>query len=181
MDGKGGYNDSLFIERLWSTVKYEELYLKAYRDGREARHSLGQYSHFYNNERPHKALGCKTPAEVFVSTPMKDTSSGMVESLIPYHSGTAGLHLYTAPTLSSQWGPPQSISTTFDVSSTSHAFRRLLQYLENELSRTQVNRKATLLESVQRQMMSVKTWVKDGSPIAFYRWDDEQQSRDRAL
>jgi len=107
MDGRGSYNDNLFIERLWRTVKYEEVYLKAYQDGREARRSLGDYFHFYNNERPHQAMGYKTPAEAFVSPPMEDADAGMVESLIPYLSGTAGLHLNTAPTLSSQWGPPK--------------------------------------------------------------------------
>ena len=111
MDGKGSYNDNLFIERLWRTVKYEEVYLKAYQDAREARRSLGQYFHFYNNERPHQALGYKTPAEVFVSMPMEDTNAGMVESLTPYPSGTAGLHPNTAPTLSSPWGPPHSTNT----------------------------------------------------------------------
>ena len=107
MDGKGSYNDNLFIERLWRTVKYEEVYLKAYQDGREARSSLGQYFHFYNNERPHQALGYKTPAEVFILTPLEATNTDMVESLTPYPLGTAGPHLNTAPTLSSQWGPPQ--------------------------------------------------------------------------
>ena len=107
MDGKGSYNDNLFIERLWRTVKYEEVYLKAYQDGREARSSLGQYFDFYNNERPHQALGYKTPAEVFISTPLEATNVGMVESLIPCPLGTAVPNLNTAPTLSSQWGPPQ--------------------------------------------------------------------------
>ena len=106
MDGKGSYNDNLFIERLWRTVKYEEVYLKAYQDAREVRRSLGQYFHFYNNERPHKALGYKTPAEAFVSTPTEDANAGIVESLTPYHLGTAVPHLNTAPTLSCEWGPP---------------------------------------------------------------------------
>ena len=57
MDGKGSYNDNLFIERLWRTVKYEEVYLKAYQDGREARIELGKYFRFYNTERPHQAWG----------------------------------------------------------------------------------------------------------------------------
>ena len=48
MDGKGSYNDNLFIERLWQTVKYEEVYLKAYEDDRDARISLGAYFCFYN-------------------------------------------------------------------------------------------------------------------------------------
>jgi len=50
-----------FIKRLWCTVKYEEVYLKAYRDGREARATLTDYFHFYNNQRPHQALGYRTP------------------------------------------------------------------------------------------------------------------------
>ena len=57
MDGKGSYNDNLFIERLWRSVKYEEVYLKAYQDGRDARIGLGNYFRFYNTERPHQALG----------------------------------------------------------------------------------------------------------------------------
>ena len=65
MDGKGSYNDNLFIERLWRTVKYEEVYLKAYQDGKEARVSLGEYFRFYNTERPHQTLGYRTPVEVF--------------------------------------------------------------------------------------------------------------------
>jgi len=89
MDGKGSYNDNLFIERLWRSVKYEEVYLKAYQDGREARIGLGNYFRFYNTERPHQALGYRTPAEVFISsvaegftsTPVEATSRGMVESL----------------------------------------------------------------------------------------------------
>jgi len=65
MDGKGRYSDSIFIERLWRTVKYEEVYLKAYSSGREAKAGLDAYFSFYNNQRPHQALGYWTPAEVF--------------------------------------------------------------------------------------------------------------------
>jgi putative transposase len=65
MDGKGSYNDNLFIERLWRSVKYEEVYLKAYQDGKEARAGIGNYFLFYNTQRPHQALGYRTPAEVF--------------------------------------------------------------------------------------------------------------------
>jgi putative transposase len=81
MDGKGSYNDNLFIERLWRSVKYEEVYLKAYQDGREARIGLGNYFRFYNTERPHQALGYRTPAEVLNSTMVESTNEGMVESL----------------------------------------------------------------------------------------------------
>ena len=65
MDGKGRYTDNIFVERLWRTVKYEEVYLKAYSNGREAKAGLDAYFHFYNTQRPHQALGYRTPAEVF--------------------------------------------------------------------------------------------------------------------
>ena len=53
------------MERLWRAVKYEEVHLKAYADGHEARRGLGDYFRFYNHLRPHQALGYRTPAEVF--------------------------------------------------------------------------------------------------------------------
>ena len=65
MDGKGRYADNIFVERLWRTVKYEEVYLKTYASAREARRELGAYFRFYNDQRPHQALGYRTPAEVF--------------------------------------------------------------------------------------------------------------------
>ncbi len=83
MDGKGSYSDNLFIERLWRTVKYEEVYLKAYQDGREARISLDEYIRFYNTERPHQALVYRTPAEVFNSMRLEISNGDVVESLTP--------------------------------------------------------------------------------------------------
>ena len=65
MDGKGRYADNIFVERLWRTVKYEEVYLKAYASAGEARRELGAYFRFYNDQRPHQALGYRTPGEVF--------------------------------------------------------------------------------------------------------------------
>ena len=65
MDGKGRYADNIFVERLWRTVKYEEAYLKAYMGAGEARRGLEAYLRFYNDLRPHQALGYRTPAEVF--------------------------------------------------------------------------------------------------------------------
>jgi len=100
MDGKGSYNDNLFIERLWRSVKYEEVYLKAYQDGREARAGLGNYFRFYNTERPHQSLGYRTPAEVFTSTPVEAINEGMVESLSPDPLRIAGPTLNIAPILS---------------------------------------------------------------------------------
>ena len=83
MDGKGSYNDNLFIERLWRSVKYEEVYLKAYQDSRESRLGIGNYFRFYNNERPHQAFDYRTPAEVYFAIKVEPTNRGMVESLIP--------------------------------------------------------------------------------------------------
>jgi putative transposase len=100
MDGKGSYNDNLFIERLWRTVKYEEVYLKTYQDARDARIGLGSYFRFYNTERPHQALGYRTPAEVFTSIPVEVTSGGMVKSLTPDPLRIAGPDLNIAPFLS---------------------------------------------------------------------------------
>ena len=80
MDGKGSYNDNLFIERLWRTVKYEEVYLRAYQDGRDARIGLEQHFRFYNAERPHQALGYRTPAEVFTDV-IESVCEGVIESL----------------------------------------------------------------------------------------------------
>jgi putative transposase len=65
MDGKGRCMDNVFVERLWRSLKYEEVYLKAYQDGVEARAGLGQYFCFYNNQRPHQGLAYQTPRQVF--------------------------------------------------------------------------------------------------------------------
>ena len=100
MDGKGSYRDNLFVERLWRSVKYEEVYLKAYQDGRDARIGISKYFRFYNNQRPHQALGYRTPAEVFTSIPMGATHGGMVVSLILDTLRTAKPDLNKAPVLS---------------------------------------------------------------------------------
>jgi putative transposase len=62
MDGKGRCLDNVFVERLWRSVKYEEVYLHAYENVAEARAGIGRYLDFYNDERPHQALGYQTPA-----------------------------------------------------------------------------------------------------------------------
>src|SRR5918996_1622217 len=79
MDGKGRYTDNLFIERLWRSLKYEEGYLKAYMDGREARGGIGTYLEFYNTVRPHQTLGYRTPAEVSLASQEASTSAYPVE------------------------------------------------------------------------------------------------------
>lgn len=65
MDGRGRVFDNIFIERLWRTVKVEEVYLRDYQTVAEARYGLGRYFEFYNNRRFHQALGYRTPAEVY--------------------------------------------------------------------------------------------------------------------
>ena len=65
MDGKGRWIDNVFIERLWRSVKYEEVYLRGYANGSEARHSLGKYFSFYNGKRLHEHLDYATPDEVY--------------------------------------------------------------------------------------------------------------------
>jgi putative transposase len=65
MDGKGRALDNIFVERLWRSVKYEEVYPNDYASPREARAGLSRYLAFYNHERPHQALNYQTPAEVY--------------------------------------------------------------------------------------------------------------------
>lgn len=65
MDGRGRALDNVFIERLWRSVKYEEVYPKEYQDGWEAEASLEAYFRFYNQQRIHQSLGYRTPAEVY--------------------------------------------------------------------------------------------------------------------
>ena len=100
MDGKGRYSDNLFVEQLWRTVKYEEVYLKAYQDGREARMGIGDYFRFYNSGRPHQALGYRTPAKAYASITLEATEGGMVQSSTLDTPRTAGPALDIAPSLS---------------------------------------------------------------------------------
>ena len=69
MDGRGRLYDNIFVERLWRTVKYEEVYLHDYRSVSEARFRLADYFQFYNRERIHEALGYRTPCEVYSGEP----------------------------------------------------------------------------------------------------------------
>ena len=65
MDGKGAWRDNVFVERFWRSVKYEEVYLRAYDDVPEARRSIGRYLDFYNARRPHTALDRRTPDQAY--------------------------------------------------------------------------------------------------------------------
>jgi putative transposase len=65
MDGKGSWRDNVFVERLWRTIKYEEVYLRAYDTVSQARASIGRYLAFYNGQRPHSALDRQTPDQAY--------------------------------------------------------------------------------------------------------------------
>src|SRR2546426_6756557 len=65
MDGKGAWRDNVFVERLWRSVKYEEVYLRAYDSVGEARASIGRYLDFYNARRPHSSLDGATPDQAY--------------------------------------------------------------------------------------------------------------------
>src|SRR3954449_10474368 len=65
MDGKGAWRDNAFVERLWRSVKYEEVYLRAYDSVSEARTSIGRYLEFYNGRRPHSSLDDMTPDQTY--------------------------------------------------------------------------------------------------------------------
>ena len=70
MDGRGRALDNVFVERLWRSVKYEEVYLKDYQSVIEASEAIGDYLKFYNEERPHQSLGYRPPAEVYHAEPI---------------------------------------------------------------------------------------------------------------
>jgi len=65
MDGKGAWRDNVFVERLWRSIKYEEVYLRAYDSVGEARQSIGRYLDFYNGRRPHSSLDGMTPDQAY--------------------------------------------------------------------------------------------------------------------
>ena len=75
MDGKGAWRDNVFVERLWRSVKYEEVYLRAYDSAGEARASIGRYLAFYNGRRPHSSLDGRTPDQAYFTN-----------QLLPVHS-----------------------------------------------------------------------------------------------
>src|SRR6267142_417923 len=69
MEGKGAWRDNVFVERLWKSVKYEEVYLRAYETVGEARSSIGRYLDFYNGRRPHSSLDDRTPDQAYFDLP----------------------------------------------------------------------------------------------------------------
>ena len=94
MDGKGAWRDNVFVERLWRSVKYEEVYLRAYDSVSEARKSIGRYLDFYNGRRPHSSLDRRTPDQVYFTHPHGSLT-------------TADAPLIAAEKLFRQPGPPQ--------------------------------------------------------------------------
>jgi putative transposase len=95
MDGKGRCMDNVFIERLWRSLKYEEVYLNAYETVADAKAGIGSWISFYNVSRPHQALGYRTPTEIFAgcagAVDMMDNATRCQHS--PQQTTTAGLHL----------------------------------------------------------------------------------------
>jgi putative transposase len=81
MDGKGSYTDNLFVERLWRTLTYEEVYLKAYPGASVARAEIAKYIRYYNTEKPHQSLGYKAPAEVYYDNTVEEAKERMLESV----------------------------------------------------------------------------------------------------
>jgi putative transposase len=83
MDGKGRCLDNIFCERLWRSLKYEEIYLRAYETTAEARTGIGKWFAFYNDERPHQSLDYLTPRQFFATNPpvdMMDNASALPTS-----------------------------------------------------------------------------------------------------
>src|SRR5215831_586805 len=68
MDGKGAWRDNVFLERFWRTLKYEEVYLKAYESVAEARSSISRFIEFYNGTRPHSSLDRRTPDQAYYAS-----------------------------------------------------------------------------------------------------------------
>jgi putative transposase len=83
MDGRGRWMDNVFIERLWRSLKHEDVYLKGYADGREARAGIAAWFAFYNTERPHQALGDRTPMAVWrdgAAGPLGEAAMDMMDN-----------------------------------------------------------------------------------------------------
>lgn len=77
MDGRGRFLDNIFVERLWRTVKYEDLYIKGYTTVAELEAGLADYFWFYNHDRPHQSLGYQPPAEVYFGNLAGDNASSI--------------------------------------------------------------------------------------------------------
>ena len=98
MDGRGAWRDNVFVERLWRSVKYEEVYLRAYDSVRDARASLGRYLDFYNERRPHSSLGARTPEQAYLDHLPQHDGSMTTPPMRWRHSGRATPSLRDATT-----------------------------------------------------------------------------------
>jgi putative transposase len=111
MDGKGRFLDNIFIERLWRSLKYEEVFIKAYTSVAEARSGIGAWITFYNDARPHQALGYRTPREIFTGAP----ACGYVDN--------APASLRSAPALTTYpQAPQQQQKDAIDAEKVLHSF-----------------------------------------------------------
>ena len=98
MDGRGRWLDNVFVERLWRSLKHEDVYLKGYADGTEAKVGIGAWFAFYNGTRPHQALGNRTPIAVWREGTTGDLGNTAVDM---------ALRLDNARALSTYPQPPQ--------------------------------------------------------------------------
>jgi putative transposase len=84
MDGRGRYLDNIFVERFWRSLKYEEVYLKAYETIKEARAAIADWINFYNFERPHQSLEYSTPWEIYQQSKIKQQiTSIQIDTMTP--------------------------------------------------------------------------------------------------
>lgn len=96
MDGRGRWMDNVFIERLWRSLKHEEVYLKHYGDAREARQGIAQWIAFYNTRRPHQALGYKTPFAVWREGTTGPLDEKAVDMALRLDNAKSVVHMPTA-------------------------------------------------------------------------------------
>ena len=132
MDGRGRFMDNIFIERLWRSIKYEEVHLKAYADAREARAGIGSWMTFYNFRHPHQAMNNQMPMAVWragtdkieaatraVDMPLRldnanalptyPTAQAARSGLILEGQGQATSHLKSNVPWSHEWGPVHAL------------------------------------------------------------------------
>jgi transposase InsO family protein len=91
MDGRGAWRDNVFVERLWKSVKYEEVYLRAYETVSHARASIGRYLEFYNGRRPHSNLGPKTGPRLLQSIASRsglNPAANPLTRMCPHETGS---------------------------------------------------------------------------------------------
>ena len=94
MDGRGRFMDNIFIERLWRSIKYEEVHLKAYADGCEARSSISSWMNFYNFRRPHQAMNNQMPMAVWRAGMDKIEAAARVVGMPPRLDNANALPTY---------------------------------------------------------------------------------------